>query len=141
MSFNSITIQLLYYIRKSLSFNFATYKCHVHCDDVCASSDRNNNDFLYYTYLWNIQNCQVKLSSISIIIKDQYNYNRNSICYIFPSEINKYIKLYIYSYRFERAMQTGLQDINVMNEFVICRRIICAVDIHRKAMELVSVKW
>jgi hypothetical protein len=92
--------------------------------------------------LWNIQNCQVKLSSISIIIKDQYNYNRNSICYIFPSEINKYIKLYIYSYRFERAMQTGtLQDINVMNEFVICRRIICAVDIHRKAMELVSVKW
>jgi len=39
-------------------------------------------------------------------------------------------------------MPTGtLQDINVMNEFVICRRIICAVDIHRKAMELVSVKY
>ncbi|KAH0944436.1 Or9e60 [Eciton burchellii] len=45
----------------------------------------------------------------------------------------------IASYRFERAMQTGtLQDINVMNEFVICRRIICAVDIHRKAMELIE---
>jgi len=48
--------------------------------------------------------------------------------------------LCIYSYRFQTAMSAStLQDINVMNDFVIYRRIICAIDIHRKAMELVSI--
>jgi hypothetical protein len=82
-----------------------------------------------------------KLSSISIIIKNQYNYNRNSICYIFSSEITKYIILYIYSYRFQRAILINtLQDINVTNDFMIYRRIVCAVDIHRQATELVFIQ-
>jgi len=133
-------MQLLRYIRKSLLFNFATYKCHFHCNDVYTSSDRNNNGFLYYTYLRNVQNFQVKFINTSSIVEDQYNYNRNSICYIFTNEINEYVILHIDSYRFERTMPIStLQDINVMNEFVIYRRIIYAVDMHRKAMELVSI--
>jgi len=48
--------------------------------------------------------------------------------------------LCIYSYRFERAMLTNtLQGINMINHFVIYKRVICAIDIHRKAMELVSI--
>jgi len=139
-SLDSIDKQLLSRTRKIFLFNFATYKCHFHCDDIRISSDRNNNGFLYYTYLRNVQTYQVKFINTSGIVEDQYNYNRNSIYYIFTSKINKYIMLCIYSYRFERVMPTStLQDINLINDFVIYRRIICAVDMHRKAMELVSV--
>jgi hypothetical protein len=49
-------------------------------------------------------------------------------------------KILIYSYRLERAMTNNTsQSIKLKDEIVICKEIISAVDIHRKAMELVSV--
>lgn len=46
----------------------------------------------------------------------------------------------IYSYRIEKAMEVNmLKDINLHNEITIYKRIIYAVDIHRKAMELVLI--
>jgi len=42
------------------------------------------------------------------------------------------------SYRLEQAMTSNmLQNISLRNEIMICKEIISAVDIHRKAMELV----
>lgn len=53
--------------------------------------------------------------------------------------IHNYIKSIIYSYRIEQAMTIGmLENISLKND-MICRKIICAVDIHRKAMELVFI--
>jgi len=76
-----------------------------------------------------------------MIVKDRYNYSIDIIYYIFLNEIIIYIILYIYSYRFQRAMLINtLQGINVMNEFMIYKRIVYAVDIHRQAMELVSIQ-
>jgi len=47
----------------------------------------------------------------------------------------------MYSYRFQKAILIStLQGLNVMNEFMIYRRIVCAVDIHRQAMKLVSIQ-
>jgi len=46
----------------------------------------------------------------------------------------------IRSYRLERAMEIKiLQNITLKNETVIYKQIIYAVDIHRKAMELVFI--
>jgi len=54
------------------------------------------------------------------------------------SEVDNYIESIIHSYRFRRAMQSKkLQSISLKNETVIYQEIICAVDIHRKAMQLV----
>jgi len=46
----------------------------------------------------------------------------------------------IHSYRLERAIRTRiLQNISLKNEIMIYKEIIYAVDIHRKAMELVFI--
>jgi len=46
----------------------------------------------------------------------------------------------IHSYRVEMAMKTYIiQDINLQKEELVYKDIICAIDIHRKAMQLVSV--
>jgi len=133
--------QILHHRRKVLLFHYTTYKRHLHCDSVCISSDRKNNDFVYHAYLRNVQNCQVKIFS-TMIVKDRYNYSMDTIYYIFLNEIITYIILHIYSYRFQRAILINtLQSINVMNEFMIYKRIVCAVDIHRQAMELVSIQF
>jgi hypothetical protein len=74
-------------------------------------------------------------------VEDRYNYSIDTIYYIFISEITKYIILYIYSYRFQRAILINtLQDINVTKDFMIYRRIVYAVDIHRQATELVFIQ-
>jgi len=137
-SFHSINKQILCYTRKILLFSYATCKRYLYCDSIRISSDRNNIDFMYNAYLRNVQNCQV---NIFIHCIDRYNYSLETNYYIFISEITKYIILRICSYRFQTAMLTStLQSINVMNEFVIYRRIFCAIDIHRQAMELVSIQ-
>lgn len=55
--------------------------------------------------------------------------------------ITLYLKAnFIHSYRIENAMQIHMsQDINLQKENLIHKSIICAVDIHRKAMKLVSI--
>jgi len=59
---------------------------------------------------------------IILFIKLIYNYIANIIC----------------SYRLERAMRSKkLQSISLRNEIMIYKEIICAINIHRKAMELV----
>jgi len=56
--------------------------------------------------------------------ESRYNYNGYIIC----------------SYRFKRAMTNNtMQSIKLKDEIVICKEIISAVDIHRKAMELLFV--
>jgi len=46
----------------------------------------------------------------------------------------------VFSYRLEQAMnKKKLQNISLKNEIMIYEGIISAVDIHRKAMELVSI--
>jgi len=52
---------------------------------------------------------------------DRINYRRNVI----------------YSYRVEQAMASASFDIK--NDIIIQRKMICAILIHRKAMELVSI--
>jgi len=81
-----------------------------------------------------------RLNSLMLQLKARYNYRRNFFYYIFTNEINKYIILCVYRYRFQTAMSAStLQDINMMNDFVIYRRIIYAIDIHRKAIKLVFI--
>jgi len=83
-SLNDVNKQLLRHTRKVLLFNFATYKRHFHRDDGHISSYRNDNVFLYYTYLRNVQNCKVKFISTSIIVEDWYNC-KTSIYYKFTN--------------------------------------------------------
>lgn len=45
----------------------------------------------------------------------------------------------VHSYRIEQAMEIP-QNIDFKNEIVICKEIIYAVDIHRKAIKLVPIK-
>jgi len=58
------------------------------------------------------------------IWQNRFNYNRNII----------------YSYRIEQAMIINLSpSFDMKNDIVIQRKIICAIRIHRKAMELVFI--
>ncbi|XP_026827134.1 odorant receptor 4-like isoform X2 [Ooceraea biroi] len=47
--------------------------------------------------------------------------------------------LRIASYRFEQAITATLQSITIKNETMIYKEFICAVDIHRKAMEIAKI--
>jgi len=60
-SFHSTFKQVLRYTRKVCSFNHSTYKRYLRCGSIHITSDRNSSDIVYQTYLWNVQNCQVKV--------------------------------------------------------------------------------
>jgi hypothetical protein len=58
------------------------------------------------------------------------------------NHILKYIIYYLscLSYRLEHAIKIYiLEDINLKNEHTMIKRLICAIDIHRQAMQLVFV--
>jgi len=64
-----------------------------------------------------------KFCCSSVILESWYNYNEDAV----------------YSYRFQTAMTTDLENVVALNDFVIYRKIICAVNIHRQVMELVFI--
>jgi len=47
-----------------------------------------------------------------------------------------------YSYRIEKAMAINLSStFDMKNDIIIQRKMICAIHLHRKAMELVFILW
>jgi len=86
-------------------------------------NSRSNNDIVYLFV--QCSRLPGKFFCSSIISKSRYNYHENTI----------------YSYRLERTMPINTtQNKDAMNEFIIYKKIIYVVDIHRQAMNIVFIQ-
>jgi len=129
--FDSIIMQILCHGRKEFWYTFCilrTYsicKSSLYCGNIRINIDRNNDIFISYIRLWNVWNCQAWIFCTLYILNNSYNY---------------YNGRDIYSYRLKRAItNSSLRSTSLRKEFMTSQHIICSVDIHRKAIQLVFI--
>jgi len=130
-------------IRKACIFNYRTHERSLFYRINRTDSNRHNISIDSQIYLRNIWSCRVEKWLLWLwMINIQIIRNISRFVWNIRSDWSNYRKNVIYSYRVEQAMAINLlPTFDMKNDIIIYRNIICAVLIHRKAMELVFILY